>query len=164
MTARGFDRALGHTLHMAGGFLSLFAVAFAAYVVGGWSRDAPWPYDVLSRRLLTEEVPPGGKILIERVMDYHDDCQIRYERRVQSSLPSGRRFIPEDQDFEHPPWDRSGKAEQSAIPVPADFPCGPAYLVESVSVACNLYQRYVSRRKKRDVITPFFVTGCAPPG
>ena len=164
MTVQSFDRALGRTLHMVGGVLSLAAVAAVAYIVGTWSRDAPWPYDVTSRRLLTEEVEPGDRIRIERVIDYHDDCDIRYERRVQSSLPEGRRFIPDDQNFEHPPWDRSGKAQQSAIAIPEDFPCGPAYLVESVSVACNLYQRLVNRRKKRDVITPFFVTGCAPPG
>lgn len=164
MTVQGFDRVLGRTLHVAGGFLSLVAVAAAAYIVGGWSRDAPWPYDVLSRRLLTEEVAPGDYIRVERIIDYHDDCDIRYERRVQSSMPEGRRYIPEDQDFEHPPWDRSGKPQQSALRLPDNFPCGPAYLVESVSVACNAYQRLVSRRKKRDVITPFFVTGCSPPG
>lgn len=162
MTAHSFDRALGRTIHMVGGLLSLFAVAGLAYLLGTWSRDAPWPYDVLSRRLVTHEVPAGGKLRIERVVDYHDDCNIRYERRVQSSLPEGRRFIPEDQDFEHPPWDRSGKAQQSSITIPADFPCGPAYLVESVSVACNLYQRLVSRRAKPDVVMPFVVTGCLP--
>jgi hypothetical protein len=163
MTVRDFDRGLGRTLHMGGGILCVVAFTVAAYIVGMWSRDAPWPYDVLSRRLLTEEVAPGGRLRIERVVDYHDDCNIRYERRVQSSLPEGRRYIPEDQDFEHPPWDRSGKAQQSSIVIPTDFPCGPAYLVETVSVACNLYQRIVSRRSKRDVITPFFVTGCTPP-
>lgn len=160
MTAQTFDRALGRVMHMVGGLVSLCAVAAVAYILGTWSRDAPWPYEVVGRRLLTQEVRPGGKIRIETVAEYHDDCSIRNERRVQSSLPEGRRFIPEDQDFDHPPWDRSGKAQQTAIQIPDDFPCGPAYLVESVSVACNAYQRLVSRRKKQDVITPFLVSGC----
>lgn len=160
MTAQAFDRALGRTTHMVGGIMSLFAVAAVAYALGTWSRESPWPYEVIARRLLTQEVRPGGKIRTETIVEYHDDCSLRNERRVQSSLPEGRRYIPEDIDSEHPPWDRSGKSQQTAIQIPDDFPCGPAYLVESVSVACNAYQRLVSRRKKQDVITPFLVVGC----
>lgn len=163
MTAQSFDRALGRTVHMVGGILSLCAVAMVAYILGAWSRDAPWPYEVRSRKLLTSYVPPGGHVVIERVTDYHEDCNIRYERRVQSMTPGGRRFMLDDQESEHPPWDRSGLPQQIATTIPADFPCGPAYLVESVSVACTVWQRLVARRKKPDVITPFTVTGCPPP-
>jgi hypothetical protein len=124
--------------------------------------EPPWPYEVLSRKILTGAVEPGGYLIQERIVDYHEDCDIRYERRVQSSGASGRRFIPDDQFFEHPPWDRSGKPQQSSIQIPENFPCGPAYLVETVSVACNWYERTVKRRKKPDIISPFAVACQAP--
>lgn len=130
------------------------AVAYDALT----SSDSEWPYDVSERRLVTPEVPPGGYLMMRRVIDYHDDCQIRYERRIQSQAPNGRRFIPQDVDFEHPPWDRSGKPQEFSIQLPGNFTCGPAYLVETVTVACTWAERVVKRRRKPDIITPFTVS------
>ncbi len=162
MTTRTVNRWLVRALHTIGGLIFLALAGLISYGAGTLAAVEPWPYDVRLRKLMTEQVEPGGDLIIRRLIDYHDDCEIRYERRVQSSTGDGRRFIPEDQIFEHPLWDMSGKPQESAITLPSNFPCGPAYLVESVSVACTWYERAIQRRKKPDIITPFNVV-CSEP-
>lgn len=157
MTVRTFDRWLARACHTLGGILFLAVAAVVGYAAGSFAAPEVWPYDVRLRKLVTEEVEPGGNLILRRTIDYHEDCEIRYERRVQSTVGAGRRFLPPDVTFEHPPWDRSGKPQESSIALPSNFPCGPAYLVESVSVACDWYERTVQRRRKPDIITPFDV-------
>lgn len=162
MTAPPFETAAGRALHRLAAFLVLLLVAGAFYQLGTLGRAEPWPFEVKDRRLLTDEVQPGGYLLIRRVIDYHDDCNIRIDRRIQSSLPSGRRHVPDPVELVSPPWERSGKPQQASVQIPANFPCGPAYLVESVSVGCAWYERLFekARRRKPDIISPFFVVGC----
>jgi hypothetical protein len=162
MTVRTFDRWLTRACHTLGGLVFLIVASVVGYAAGSLAAPEAWPYDVRQRKLITEEVEPGGNLILRRTIDYHDDCEIRYERRVQSTVEAGRRYLPPDVIFDHPPWDRSGKPQESSIGLPENFPCGPAYLVESVSVACDWYERVVQRRRKPDIITPFDVV-CGRP-
>lgn len=163
MTVPPFTSPAGRALHRLAALLVLCGIAGTAYALGTLNSPAPWPFDVKERRLLTDEIQPGGYLLVRRIVDYHEDCDIRIARRVQSSLPSGRRVVPEPVYLPSPPWERSGKPQQAAIQIPEHFPCGPAYLVESVSVGCTWWERLFeqARRKKPDIIWPFFVVGCS---
>lgn len=155
---RTFDRWLNRTLHMASGVLFLCVASFLSFTAGDWR----WPYDTVHRELMTPEVQPGGYLIMRRVIHYHegDDCDILYERRIQSEADGGRRHMAPDISFEHPPWDMNDKPQEQAVEIPHNFPCGSAYLVESVSAACTWVQRIIRRQRKDDIRTPFNVTGC----
>lgn len=148
------DRWLTRLYHTVGGSLFLALCAVVAYTAGDWH----WPYRVRSADLLTPEVAPGGTLRQTRVIDYGADCALRYLRRLQSAGPDGRRVMLPEVVFDAPPWDRDGRPQTTETPVPADFPCGPAMLVESPSAACNWVQRMLVRQRRPDVATPFRVT------
>ncbi|GJE59747.1 hypothetical protein [Methylobacterium trifolii] len=150
------DRWLTRLYRLIGSALVLAACGFVSYTAGDWH----WPYHVLSAELSTPEVAPGGTLRQTRVIRYRAECEIRSERRLQSTGPEGRRVMLPQIAFGTPPWDRDGKPQTTETEVPADFPCGPATIVESPSAACNWVQRILGRQHKADVITPFRVV-CA---
>lgn len=136
--------------------------ALTSMAVTSWQQLDRWPYTVVKREIATPKVEPGGFLTMKRLIEYHEeDCDLRYERRVQSQDPTGRRFEPEDDYSEHLRVDMGGKWQSWSVQLPENFPCGPAYLVESVSTACNEWQRRVRRLRKPDIITPFTVS-CPP--
>lgn len=145
--------------------------AVAASATFAMMRDPVWPYDVLARRIVADQVEPGGPLGMQRLIDYHqEDCWRQYDRRVVSRVKDGPTagtvFRPMPIVEQKLPIDLSGKWQTWSEDLPKEFPCGPAYLVESVTAACSWWQRNVRLLRKPDIITPFTVTGCdkPPPG
>lgn len=148
------DRWLTRLYHAVGGSLFLALCAFVSYTAGDWHG----PYRVRSTDLLTPEVAPGGALRQTRVIAYGAECALHVTRRLQSLGADGRRVMLPEIAFDAPPWDRDGRPQTIETEIPADFPCGPAILVESPSAACNWLQRTVVRQRQPDAITPFRVT------
>lgn len=154
------DRWMGRIV----GFVQIGFVVYVALWLSLSAGDHHWPYDVMERRLLTPTVEPGDSLVMRRVIDYHDvDCWRQYDRRAVSKTGDGRmyRFAPVVE--QRLPGELSGKPQSWSEDLPLDFPCGPAYLVETITAACTWWQRNVRRLHKPDVITPFEVVGCQKP-
>ena len=148
------DHWLTRLYRAVGGALFLALCGVLAYGAGDRRR----PCCVRSAVLLTPEVAPGGTVRQTRVIAYDADCALRFVGRLQSLGPDGRRVMLPGIAFDGPPWDRDGKPRTTETDIPADFPCGPAMLVDSPSAACNRLQRLVRRQHRPDVVTPFRVT------
>lgn len=141
--------------------------AVAASVTNAMIKEPQWPYDVLERRIVSEHVEPGGPLGMQRRIDYHqEDCWRQYDRRVVSRIKDGPTagtvFRPMPIVEQKLPIDLSGKWQTWTVDLPAEFPCGGAYLVESVTAACSTWQRWFRLLRKPDIITPFTVVGCPP--
>ncbi|WP_238180433.1 hypothetical protein, partial [Methylobacterium haplocladii] len=98
-----------------------------------------------------------------RTIKHRDDCGLHYEYRAQGKVGWRRAVLFPDVDCEHPPMNLDGMPKTTEYPIPSDMECGPAYLVESVSVGCTWFQRKVRRLRKPDVFTDFEMVGCNPP-
>lgn len=142
------------------GLIGLGAVALAFYfgAVVGVRR---WPYEVRETVVITGEVAPGGIFRMARVINYQDDCMLHYDRRLQSLVPDARgtlrRDVLPDIDFNRPPFELDNKLQSQAIPIPEDFPCGEAMIVDSPSASCNWFQRIFWPQHRQDAITRFKV-------
>lgn len=145
----------------------LFGILASTAVDAIRHPQVDWPYDVVKREIVDDTIDPGGVIGMRRLIDYHEeDCWRQYDRRIVSRVQTGdepgrlERFdAVVDQKL---PVDLSGKWQTWSTPLPRDFPCGPAYLVETVSAACTWWQKHVKMLRKPDIITPFTVA-CSPP-
>ena len=165
MTLHSFDRGLGRTCHSLGACL-LLCLALSMGYGAGRAADDDWPYDVTDRQLGSDQIEPGNDITMKRKIEYHEEeCWRQYDRRIVSRSQHGEqpgrveRFPSvEEQKL---PLDLSGKWQTWAATVPQDFPCGPAYLAETVTAACTWWQRNVRPLRKPDIISPFNVT-CSP--
>ena len=157
------DRTLNRIWLTLLGLAGLVAALAMGTLGGTLTAQYHWPYTALSRDLMTPSVRPGGKALIRKVIEYHDDCDLRSDIRLQSLLPEGRRVVYDRVELDRTPFYLSGKPQTMEYEVPADFPCGPAMIVESPSAACTWIQRNVRRQKAQDVFTHFEV-GCSAPG
>lgn len=163
MTVRTFDRWLDRACHALAGLLFLVICGAVSYAAGTLAAPQDWPYDVIDREIVSDQVPPGGDIAMRRRIDYHqEDCWRQYDRRVVSQVQDGpqpgrvERFDPIIE--QRLPVDLSGKWQTWAAPLPVDFPCGRARLIESVSAACTWWQQNIRLLRKPDIITPFTVT------
>ncbi|MDP4021399.1 hypothetical protein Q8W71_02085 [Methylobacterium sp. NEAU 140] len=156
MSAR-WDRILSRLWLAVGGAGLIAATLYLGAVVG----VRRWPYTVAETFVDTPTVPPGGVFRMGRRIAYDDACELSYGRRLQSLVPGPRgalrRDVLPDIVFDRPPMDLDGKAWSVDVPVPADFPCGPAILVDSPSAACNWFQRIFWRQRRPDARTPFTV-------
>jgi hypothetical protein len=127
--------------------------------------NGPWPWEVVERRLVTDNVQPGGEIAMVRRIEYsQEDCWRQYDRRAVSRVQTGNKpgYVHKFDSYmeQRLPVNLSGKWQTWADKLPEDFTCGPAYLAETVTAACSLWQRYARPLRKPDVITPFNVV-CA---
>lgn len=140
------------------GGLCIIAMALYAGALLGSRR---WPYEVKKTIVYTKSVPPGGIFRMARVINYQDDCMLHYDRRLQSLTPDARgalrRDVLPDIDFNRPPFELDNRLQSQAIPIPEDFPCGDAVIVDSPSASCNWFQRIFWPQRRRDAITKFHV-------
>ncbi len=161
MSAR-WDRILNRVWLTLCGSLLILGTLYLGAVVG----IRRWPYAVQDSFVLTPVIPPGGLFRMGRRIAYDDDCELFYDRRLQSLVPGPegdlRRDVLPAIDFRHPPMDLDGKAWSVDTPIPEGFPCGPALLIDSPSAACNWFQRLFWRQRRPDAVTPFTVA-CAGP-
>lgn len=141
--------------------LSAAGLIAATLYLGAVVGVRRWPYAVEASFVATSAVAPGGLFRMGRRIAYLDDCELAYGRRLQSLVPGPdgdlRRDVLPEIRFQHPPMDLDRRAWSVDTPVPEDFPCGPAMLVESPSAACNWFQRLFWRQRRPDVATPFTV-------
>ena len=154
------------TWNMAGAAALILLGIPIGLALGFYTQDwGQWPYDVIERHIVKAEVEPGGMLAMQRLIDYHrEDCWRQYDRRVVSRVKTGTRagfvFRPEPVIEQSLPVDLSNKWQTWSVRLPTDFPCGPAYLVETVTAACTWWQINVRHLHKPDIITPFEVVGC----
>lgn len=142
--------------------LSGAAVILVALYAGALIGGRRWPYEVKRTIIYTPEVPPGGVFRMARVINYQDDCMLHYDRRLQSVDPDGRgalrRDVLPDIDFNRPPFELDNKLQSQIVPIPVDFPCGKAMLVDSPSASCNWFQRIFWPQHRNDAVTEFTVS------
>jgi len=142
------------------GILAPLAIGFSFYMgmVIGVRR---WPYEVLDTTVITPNVPPGYTLNMARTIDYQDDCELHYDRKMVSDVPGPggafRREVLPDVNFARPPMELDGRPWYISERVPEDFPCGPARIIDSPSAACNWFQRIFWRQTRADAVTPFTV-------
>ncbi|GBU19040.1 MULTISPECIES: hypothetical protein [Methylobacterium] len=124
-----------------------------------------WPYEVKETLVFTPVVPAGAAFRMGRVIDYQDDCELNYDRRLQSDTPDAkgdiRREVLPEINFQNPPMDLDGKLWEVSVPIPDDFPCGPARIIDSPTAACNWFRRLFWRQRRSDAVTSFTVL-CPP--
>lgn len=159
MSAR-WDRILDRLWLTLGAGVLILGTLYLGAVVG----VRRWPYTVQDTVVVTPAVAPGGAFRMVRRIAYDEDCALSYGRRLQSLVPGSdgdlRRVVLPDIDSLRPPMDFDGEAWSADTPIPADFPCGPALLIESPSAACNWFQRLFWRQRRPDAVIPFTVA-CA---
>lgn len=125
--------------------------------------DQTWPYRVKQTIVYTPEVPRGGTFRYARDIDYFRDCALYYDRAMLSLVPDEhgalRRNKLDTIKFERPPLYVDDRLQSQDIPVPADFPCGPAMIIDSPYAYCNRYQRWFNDPlTRKDAITRFEVS------
>lgn len=159
MSAR-WDRILDRLWLTLGASALILGTLYLGAVVG----IRRWPYTIEDTFVVTPTVVPGGLFRMGRGITYDDDCALFYGRRLQSLVPGSegdlRRDVLPEIGFRHPPMDLDGKAWSVDTPIPPDFPCGAALLIDSPSAACNWFQRLFWRQRRPDAATPFTVA-CA---
>lgn len=141
--------------------LSVVPVIMLALYAGSLIGARRWPYEVKETVVYTQNVPPGGLFRMARVINYQDDCMLHYDRRLQSLVPDSRgalrRDVLPDIDFNRPPFELDNRLQSQVIPIPEDFPCGEAMIVDSPSASCNWFQRIFWPQHRKDAITRFNV-------
>lgn len=149
------------TICMVAIFSAGLGVRFNKLIVG---EDVPWPYRVKRTVVYTPDVPPGRNFRYARDIDYfNDDCSIFYDRALLSLVPDEkgafRRVKLDTLIFQRPPLFVGNKLQSQDIPIPSDFPCGPAVMIDSPYAYCTRYQRLFSDPMRRaDALTNFNVT------
>lgn len=148
---------LGHLAragcHGLGGLLFLLAAALVGWTAG----DCHWPYVVQSVDVEPDPVHPGGSLRVTAVRTYRADCDLRYDRRIESVADRARPPVLLPSEEERTPWRFDGRPQTVGIAIPPDFPCGPAQLRTTPSASCNWLQRGPFRQRARDGLTPFDV-------
>ncbi len=112
----------------------------------------------------TPDVVPGRPFRYARDIDYlNDDCTLYYDRTLLSLTPDERgayrRLKLDSLEFKRPPLFVDNKLQSQDIPIPADFPCGPAVMIDSPYAYCTRYQRLFNDPMRRaDALTKFNVS------
>jgi hypothetical protein len=157
--SRWLDRLYGTAVRLVAGM----AIAYLGLTIG----VRKWPYVVQETQVFTPTVAPGGVMKMARRIDYRGDCSIHYDRLIMSLKPDDRgalrREILPAIHFNDPPWELDGILWDTTVDVPADFPCGPAQVVDSPSAWCNWFQRIVWPQYRDDAKTRFTVAGGSCP-
>jgi hypothetical protein len=157
--SRALDRAYGTATRV---ILGMFVIYIGLTV--GIRR---WPYVVQETVVITPSVAPGGVMRMARRIDYRSDCTIHYGRMLMSLVRDEKGALRRQDlaqvHFEDPPWELDGVLQETKVDVPADFPCGPAQVVDSPSAWCNWFQRLVWPQVRDDALTRFTVAGGSCP-
>jgi hypothetical protein len=134
---------------------------FAVYV-GLLFGDRRWPYPDPHTIIFTPTVYRDSDFEMGRKITYLDDCALRYTRMMLSAPDPAkqgaiRRIDLETKSFDSTPDEINGQLWYIKEHVPADFPCGPAKIVDSPSAACGWFQKNFWWQTRKDAVTPFVV-------
>lgn len=120
--------------------ICLLLVAFWSGIAGVMVSDRQLPVTVLSRRVLTPEVEPGGVLRIAYSIERSKACRTLAERLIIDA--DGTRHILPDLDFEA--LGNPGSDDfVSQVGVPINAAPGPAKFRAVTSYACNPVQRFI---------------------
>lgn len=143
MSAR-WDRILDRLWLTLGASALILGTLYLGAVVG----IRRWPHAVEETVAVTPTVPPGGLFRMGRRAAYGEDCALSYGRPLRSPVPG-----PEG-DLRRPPMDLDGRAWPVDTPIPADFPRGPAPLIDGPSAACDGFRHLFRPRRRPDAAMP----------
>lgn len=153
MTAQTMTKAARISMH-----LILIAILLPLAAVVGWTAgDYHWPYVVDSIEVEPDPVQPGSTIRMTAVRQFLDDCDLEFERQLESVAHRNMPPVILADENTRTPWRFNGKPQPVFVAIPADFPCGPAQLRTKPSASCNWMQVGFLRQTKAAVITPFEV-------
>lgn len=139
--------------HILGALFFLALCPFFAFQAGDWH----WPYVVQAIDVVPDPVERGGVLTVFATRTYLENCDIRFERRLESvSNPEERPTILAVEEGSTP-WRYNGKPHPLNVAIPKTFPCGPAQIRTSPSASCNWLQKYLPQRRA-DALTPFEVS------
>jgi hypothetical protein len=147
------SRAARISIHMI-----LIPIMLSLAAIVGWTAgDYHWPYVVDSIEVEPDPVYAGATLKIVSVRQFLDDCDLEFERQLESVEHRNMPPVILADERSRTPWRFNGKPQPIFVAIPSDFPCGAAQIRTSPSASCNWLQKGWLRQTKADVITPFDV-------
>jgi hypothetical protein len=147
------QRRFVFALHIFGALFVLALFPVIAFQAGDWH----WPYIVQAIDVAPDPVERGGVLKIYATRTYLDNCDLRFERRVESVADPDHPPIILPLEETATPWRFNGRPQTLAVSIPKSFPCGSAQIRTVPTAACNWLQSYFPQRQ-RDALTPFEVS------
>lgn len=130
------------TVYKLFGWAGVFLIAGVGAAVGGWVTNGRYPYQVLSRRVLTPVVAPGEPVEIEIEGFRSARCDTTVKRFVEYP-DTGRTFTKTDYDDE---YGRLG-AEKFVLKIPTvpTHQYGKAFIYSYGESRCNPWEYLVPK-------------------